>query len=46
MRVTTLLENATVLTQSGLNPLGNGRIFQNARADLGGWGASQFPSEV
>ncbi|CDY17395.1 BnaA10g10290D [Brassica napus] len=45
MRVTTLLENATVLTQSGLNPLGNGRIFQNARADLGGWGASQFPSE-
>ncbi|KAH0859689.1 hypothetical protein HID58_087950 [Brassica napus] len=45
MRVTTLLENATVLTQSGLNPLGNGRIFQNARADLSGWGASQFPSE-
>ncbi|KAJ4875411.1 KH domain-containing protein [Raphanus sativus] len=45
MRVTTLLENATVLSQSGLSPLGNGRIFQNARADLSGWGASQFPSE-
>ncbi|CAH8392201.1 unnamed protein product [Eruca vesicaria subsp. sativa] len=48
MRVTTLLENATVLSQSGLDhpsPLGNGRIFQNARADLSGWAASQFPLE-
>jgi len=48
LRVTTLLENATVLSQSGLDhpsPLASGGIFQNARADMNGW-ASQFPSEV
>ncbi|XP_013657882.2 KH domain-containing protein At5g56140-like [Brassica napus] len=48
LRVTRLLENAAVLSQSGFHhpsPLGNGRIFQNARADMRGWGASQFPSE-
>jgi len=47
LRVTTLLENATVLSQSGLDhpsPLASGGIFQNARADMNGW-ASQFPSE-
>ncbi|KAG2255015.1 hypothetical protein Bca52824_074309 [Brassica carinata] len=44
LRVTRLLENAAVLSQSGFHhpsPLGNGRIFQNARADMRGWGASQ-----
>lgn len=49
LRVTTLLENATVLSQSGLDhpsPLSSGGgMYQNARADLSGW-ASQFPSEV
>ncbi|VVB16178.1 unnamed protein product [Arabis nemorensis] len=47
LRVTTLLENATVLSQSGLDhpsPLSSGGMFQNARADMNGW-ASQFPSE-
>ncbi|XP_019057893.1 PREDICTED: KH domain-containing protein At4g26480, partial [Tarenaya hassleriana] len=47
LRVTTLLENASVLSQTGLDrpsPLASGGIFQNARADVNGW-ASQFQSE-
>ncbi|KAG5403774.1 hypothetical protein IGI04_009893 [Brassica rapa subsp. trilocularis] len=45
LRVTTLLENATVLSQSGLDDHTNpGGIYQNARADMSGW-TSQFPSE-
>ncbi|KAL0710172.1 hypothetical protein Bca4012_017150 [Brassica carinata] len=47
LRVTKLLENATVFSQSGLDhtsPLSSGGIYQNARADMSGW-TSQFPSE-
>ncbi|CAH8377210.1 unnamed protein product [Eruca vesicaria subsp. sativa] len=44
LRVTTLLENATVFSQSGLDHTSPGGIYQNSRADLSGW-ASQFPSE-
>ncbi|KAF3514919.1 hypothetical protein F2Q69_00001182 [Brassica cretica] len=44
LRVTTLLENATFLSQSGLDHTNPGGIYQNARADMSGW-ASQFPSE-
>ncbi|KAK4743963.1 hypothetical protein SAY87_010275 [Trapa incisa] len=48
LRVTTLLENASVLGQSGLdhaNLLAFGGIFSNGGADLNGW-ASRFPSEL
>ncbi|XP_010539352.1 PREDICTED: KH domain-containing protein At5g56140 [Tarenaya hassleriana] len=47
LRVTTLLENASVLSQTGLDhpsPLSSGGIFQNARADVNGW-TSPFQSE-
>ncbi|CAN8301745.1 unnamed protein product [Cochlearia groenlandica] len=44
MRITTLLENATFLSQNGLDQTSPGGIFQNARPDLNGW-TSQFPSE-
>ncbi|XP_019443208.1 PREDICTED: KH domain-containing protein At5g56140-like [Lupinus angustifolius] len=48
LRVTTLLGNASVLGQSGLehgSPLATGRIFSNGGADVNGW-ASRFQSEV
>lgn len=48
MRVTTLLENASVLGQSGLehaSPLASGGIFSNGGAELNGW-PSRFQSEV
>ena len=48
MRVTTLLGNASVLGQSGLehaSPLSSGGIFSNGAADANGW-ASRFQSEV
>ncbi|KAJ0046099.1 hypothetical protein Pint_03649 [Pistacia integerrima] len=48
MRVTTLLGNASVLGQSGLehaSPLASGGIFSNGGADMNGL-ASRFQSEV
>lgn len=48
LRVTTLLGNASVLGQSGLehaNPLASGGIFSNGGADMNGW-PSRFQSEV
>lgn len=48
LRVTTLLGNASVLGQSGLehaSPLASGGIFSNGGADSNGW-ASRFQSEV
>uniref|UniRef100_A0A2P2LYB5 STAR protein homodimerisation region domain-containing protein n=1 Tax=Rhizophora mucronata TaxID=61149 RepID=A0A2P2LYB5_RHIMU len=48
VRVTTLLGNASVLGQSGLehaSPLPSGGIFSNGGADANGW-ASRFQSEV
>ena len=48
LRVTTLLGNASVLGQSGLehaSPLASGGIFSNGGADVNGW-ASRFQSEV
>lgn len=48
MRVTTLLGNASVLGQSGLehaSPLTSGGIFSNGGADTNGL-ASRFQSEV
>ncbi|KAF8014941.1 hypothetical protein BT93_H0667 [Corymbia citriodora subsp. variegata] len=47
VRVTTLLENASVLGQSGLehaSPLASGGIFSNGGAELNGW-PSRFQSE-
>ncbi|KAK7401475.1 hypothetical protein VNO78_12990 [Psophocarpus tetragonolobus] len=47
LRVTTLLGNASVLGQSGLehaSPLATGGIFSNGGADVNGW-ASRFQSE-
>ncbi|KAJ4907701.1 KH domain-containing protein [Raphanus sativus] len=44
LRVTTMLENATVLSQTGLDHTSPGGIYQNARADMSGW-ATPFPSE-
>ncbi|KAI9100176.1 hypothetical protein K1719_024394 [Acacia pycnantha] len=47
-RVTTLLGNASVLGQSGLehgSPLASGGIFSNGGANVNGW-ASRFQSEV
>ncbi|CAK7323882.1 unnamed protein product [Dovyalis caffra] len=48
LRVTTLLGNASVLGQSGLehaSPLPSGGIFSNGAADTNGW-ASRFQSEM
>ncbi|OAY51324.1 KH domain-containing protein At5g56140 [Manihot esculenta] len=48
LRVTTLLGNASVLGQSGLehaSPLASGGIFSNGGADSNGW-ASRFQSEM
>ncbi|XP_008219129.1 PREDICTED: KH domain-containing protein At5g56140 isoform X1 [Prunus mume] len=48
LRVTTLLGNASVLGQSGLehaSPLASGGMFSNGGADVNGW-ASRFQSEV
>ncbi|GLT26434.1 hypothetical protein SLA2020_014990 [Shorea laevis] len=48
LRVTTLLGNASVLGQSGLeqaSPLASAGIFSNGGADVNGW-ASRFPSEI
>lgn len=48
LRVTTLLGNASVLGQSGLehaSPLASGGMFSNGGADMNGW-ASRFQSEV
>ena len=48
MRVTTLLGNASVLGQSGLeqaSPLASGGIFSNGGADMNGW-TSRLQSEV
>ncbi|XVF76945.1 hypothetical protein PTKIN_Ptkin14bG0000900 [Pterospermum kingtungense] len=48
LRVTTLLENASVLGQSGLeqaSPLASGGIFSNGGADMNRW-TSRFQSEV
>ncbi|KAI5606207.1 hypothetical protein Peur_000031 [Populus x canadensis] len=48
LRVTTLLGNASVLGQSGLehaSPLASGGIFSNGAADANGW-ASRFQSEM
>ncbi|KAJ8765131.1 hypothetical protein K2173_010619 [Erythroxylum novogranatense] len=48
LRVTTLLGNASVLGQSGLehgSPLPSGGIFTNGGADSNGW-ASRFQSEM
>ncbi|KAK8644047.1 hypothetical protein V6N13_013320 [Hibiscus sabdariffa] len=47
-RVTTLLGNASVLGQSGLeqaSPLASGGIFSNGGADMNGW-TSRFQSEM
>ncbi|GMI63832.1 hypothetical protein like AT5G56140 [Hibiscus trionum] len=47
-RVTTLLGNASVLGQSGLehaSPLASGGIFSNGGADMNGW-TSRFQSEI
>ncbi|KAG5034661.1 hypothetical protein AAZX31_04G106200 [Glycine max] len=47
LRVTTLMGNASVLGQSGLehaSPLATGGIFSNGGADVNGW-ASRFQSE-
>ncbi|VVA18855.1 PREDICTED: KH domain-containing [Prunus dulcis] len=48
LRVTTLLGNASVLGQSGLehaSPLASGGMFSNGGADVNGW-ASRFQSEM
>ncbi|KAJ9187120.1 hypothetical protein P3X46_002614 [Hevea brasiliensis] len=48
LRVTTLLGNASVLGQSGIehaSPLASGGIFSNGGADSNGW-ASRFQSEM
>ncbi|EEF29442.1 KH domain-containing protein At5g56140 [Ricinus communis] len=48
LRVTTLLGNASVLGQSGLehaSPLASGGMFSNGGADANGW-ASRFQSEM
>ncbi|XP_038690574.1 KH domain-containing protein At5g56140-like [Tripterygium wilfordii] len=48
LRVTTLLGNASVLGQSGLehaSPLASGGIFSNGGADMNGW-ASRFRSDI
>lgn len=48
LRVTTLLGNASILDQSGLehaSPLASGAIFSNGRANLNVW-PSSFQSEV
>ncbi|MBA0747115.1 hypothetical protein Gogos_009577, partial [Gossypium gossypioides] len=48
LRVTTLLGNASVLGQSGLeqaSPLASGGIFSNGGADMNGW-TSRFQSEL
>ena len=48
LRVTTLLGNASVLGQSGLehaSPLASGGIFSNGGAEVNVW-ASRFQSEV
>ncbi|KAK7271404.1 hypothetical protein RJT34_27270 [Clitoria ternatea] len=48
LRVTTLLGNASVLGQSGLehaSPLATGGIFSNGGADVNGW-ASRFQSDM
>lgn len=49
MRITTLLENASLLDQTGLehgSPLITGGVFSNGgAADMNGW-ASTFQSEV
>ncbi|MBA0625502.1 hypothetical protein Godav_010692, partial [Gossypium davidsonii] len=48
LRVTTLLGNASVLGQSGLeqaSPLASGGIFSNGGADMNGW-TSRFQSEM
>ncbi|GMJ16019.1 hypothetical protein like AT5G56140 [Hibiscus trionum] len=48
LRVTTLLGNASVLGQSGLeqaSPLASGGIFSNGGAGMNGW-ASRFQSEM
>ncbi|KAJ7961005.1 KH domain-containing protein [Quillaja saponaria] len=48
LRVTTLLGNASVLGQSGLehaSPLASGGIFSNGGSDANGW-ASRFQSEM
>ncbi|XP_022733746.1 KH domain-containing protein At5g56140-like [Durio zibethinus] len=48
LRVTTLLGNASVLGQSGLeqaSPLASGGIFSNGGADMNGW-SSRFQSEM
>ncbi|XWS11441.1 hypothetical protein CRYUN_Cryun38cG0083200 [Craigia yunnanensis] len=48
LRVTTLLRNASVLGQSGLeqaSPLASGGIFSNGGADMNGW-TSRFQSEM
>uniref|UniRef100_A0A6N2KYY0 K Homology domain-containing protein n=1 Tax=Salix viminalis TaxID=40686 RepID=A0A6N2KYY0_SALVM len=48
LRVTTLLGNASVLGQSGLehaSPLASGGTFSNGAADANGW-ASRFQSEM
>ncbi|KAF7831228.1 KH domain-containing protein [Senna tora] len=48
LRVTTLLGNASVLGQSGLehgSPLASGGLFSNGGADVNGW-ASRFQSEI
>ncbi|WCJ32513.1 RNA-binding KH domain-containing protein [Euphorbia peplus] len=48
LRVTTLLGNASVLGQSGLehaSPLASGGMFSNGAADANGW-ASRFQSEM
>ncbi|XP_062079110.1 KH domain-containing protein At5g56140-like isoform X2 [Humulus lupulus] len=48
LRVTTLLGNASVLGQSGLehaSPLASGGMYSNGGADVSGW-ASRFQSEM
>ncbi|KAL6195235.1 hypothetical protein ACLB2K_030855 [Fragaria x ananassa] len=48
LRVTTLLGNASVLGQSGLehaSPLASGGMFSNGGADMDGW-ATRFQSEM
>lgn len=48
MRVTTLLENASILDQSGLehaSPMASGGLFSNGGANMDRW-ASRFQSEV
>lgn len=49
LRVTTLLGNASILDQSGLEharPLASGGMFSNGGADMNGWAPPSYQSEM